>query len=337
MGDATSNANVMYNYIEGGTSEGISIYDCNGYHTDFNVANNTIKNKTNGQSICVKHANRVNINNNNIQNAGTAIGVLKQDDGGQISKNIKIFNNSIEGTNFSGIEIQECYNATIQGNNINNCNQYGILLKTSEKVNIINNDIYNCALTITDFNSSSIISITSSNNINLNNNTIESSKTLRGFIYLDKVDKCLVSNNYATPFDINFIDTNNLNTSNVILLNNIGNFSKNSISTKISKNNCNPGMDTMPSVNVDNNWYPMISPVNQDVFYLRSTAENKIHCNDFDITKNTYLGRVIKIIIDTDKVEILNGDKVKLKNSPYVCKNGDILQFVFIGDKWLQI
>ena len=49
------------------------------------------------------------------------------------------------------------------------------------------------------------------------------------------------------------------------------------------------------------------------------------------------MGRVIKIIIDTDKIEILNGDKVKLKNPPYVCKKGDILQFVFIGDKWLQI
>ena len=337
MASASNNVKVYNNYIEGGTSEGISVYDVYNeeYHYNFKIYNNTIIGKDNGQSICLKHCKDVSVLNNNIQNAGTGIGILKEHDATNYSENITISNNTITDTTFSAIEISVGKNIVVSNNLIQEVNQYGVLLMDSENISISGNYFKNCKIVMDDYKY--VIRIGNTNKLNITGNSIENTKDLDYFIYLDSTTDCKITDNVVSPYTTKFINQNSINCLNINICNNIGNFIGYSVFPALCVNNVSPSRTELDTVYFNNSWWQLNMPTFENVFYVDTTSEEEeLFCNDFNKELNPIIGRIITIIMKTDKIKFMSGNNLKVHNE-FVPKKGDILKFIFDGTKWLQI
>lgn len=337
MASASNNVKVYNNYIEGGTSEGISVYDVDNeeYHYNFEIHNNTIIGKDNGQSICLKHCKDVSVLNNNIKNAGTGIGILKELNATNYSENITISNNTITDTTFSAIEISVGKNIVVSNNLIQETNQYGVLLKDTENINISGNYLKNCN-TATD-NYKYAIRISKTNKLNITGNSIENTKDLDYFIYLDNTTDCRITDNTTSPYTTKFMSQNSTNCLNINICNNIGNFIDYRVSPALCVNNVSPSRIEFDTIYFNNNWWQLDMPTFENVFYVDTTSEaEELFCDDFNKNLNPIVGRIITIIMKTDKIKFLNGSNLKV-HKEFVPKEGDIIRFIFDGTKWVQI
>ncbi|WP_277233239.1 right-handed parallel beta-helix repeat-containing protein [Romboutsia timonensis] len=336
MASASNNVKVYNNYIEGGTSEGISVYDVDNeeYHCNFKIYNNTIIGKDNGQSICLKHCKDVSVLNNNIQNAGTGIGILKELNATNYSENIIISNNTITGTTFSAIEALVGKNIIVSNNLIQETNQHGVLFEDSENISISNNYFKNCNI---EMDNGYVIRIGKTNKVNIMGNSIENTKDLDYFIHLDNTTDCRITNNIASPYTTKFISQNSLNCFNINICNNIGNFIGYRVNSALCVNNVSPSRTELDTIYFNNSWWQLDIPAFENVFYVDTTSEEEeLVCGDINKKINPIIGRIITIIMKTGKIKFLNGDNLKV-HKEFVPKEGDILRFIFDGTKWSQI
>lgn len=179
QGTACNQIKVYNNLIDGGASEGISIF---GVLTTGNVsnniliANNIIINKTVGSAVYVRAGNKVSIVDNVINNCAWGVNLTTNDNALSLKNtNVVVTGNNItDASTGGGILLENCEHCLITSNLISNVQQSGIGVYDSINNTIENNTVINTNLSGGSFYP---IFLTSSSKNILNQNTIRDDNT----------------------------------------------------------------------------------------------------------------------------------------------------------------
>lgn len=144
MRQASSNIKIHDNTIDGidGTSEGISFYDCyDKYHTNIQIYNNIITNKTWSHGIYLIQTDTSNIYNNIIDKCGNGFYISRYREDSSVkdcNTNLKIYKNIISNSTWDGFYIEYCTNSEIYENSIINAASQNV----NKQSNLINVNIH---------------------------------------------------------------------------------------------------------------------------------------------------------------------------------------------------
>ena len=349
---ASVNIYIHDNIVDGinGTSEGISIFDCDdksSYHENIRIYDNIVKNKTGSEGIRIVQAKSVEVYLNKVENCMIGIGVVLPGEGDNstiLCDRIDISNNKIKNSLIYDISFDKITNSYIQNNKSENSLQQFISGTNSTNVIINENKAMNYNASNYDYGTG--IEITECNNLYITNNTLISNNLKYSVNITSNSDAIKSSNIYIcnntflpiTNTIDGTISCHYLRTSNIVMSNNIA-----SIGVQANNSKCdgNVGLKSSIRIAIIPTSWGGISVFDDEVLYLDTTSLTLItNCTiDNSSIINSYAGKKLTLISKTNLIQFIASSILSFKGgvSTYTPVIGEVLNFIFDGTKWIQI
>ena len=349
---SSRNIYVHDNVIDGinGTSEGISIYDCDDkstYHENVKIYDNIVKNKIGSEGIRIVQSKNVEVYTNKIEGCQTGIGVCLPDSGDNSSilcDRINILNNYIKDSLIYDISFDKITNSYVQNNKSQDSLREFILGSNSTNVIIDGNKAMNYNTSNYDYGIG--IEIIECSNLYITNNTLVS-KNLKYSVNITsssdiiKSSNIYICNNTFLPI-INTIDgtisCHYLRTSNIVMSNNIA-----SIGVQANNSKCdgNVGLKSSIRVAIIPESWGGVDIYDDEVLYLDTISLTLItNCtiNNSSIN-NSYAGKKLTLMSKTNLIQFIANSVLAFKGgvATYTPVIGEVLNFIFDGTKWIQV
>ena len=344
----STNIYIDGNYIDGGTSEGISIYALlsEGCFNNVVITNNIVQNKGGGGvGIKVLASDNAIVKGNIVSKCNSGLHLA-----GKIvnSKEYYVNNTIIEGNIFrdtvnNGMLIVDAIECKINGNISKNAGLYGIQLISSVRCEVINNDFINANTRLDTTESGNSFDKNTSCRIIGNRFIVErdgikytNHAIIRGYTSEYSLNN-VFENNQCIPDSIPIFYESTVYQTGDIYRNNIGTITTYWSGSTSKRINNNVLTDTLLTTQIISSNWSTIGSSYKDIIIVDS-VDSVVPWTVQGISSNTvFVGKILKVLFKKTNIQLISDVNIVLKggaSSFIIPQINTIITFVWDGTKW---